>query len=229
MSRRRIGQESFRSNPQSLAGRSSSLHELSCLIDWLPVDAALKDIYTAAKGEPGWPPLALFRAMLLAVWHDLSDVKLAESLDDRSSFRRFCGFSASEPTPERTAFVRFRKALVEQELDEVLFEAITAQLKTRAIRVKAGTLVDATIIASASEEDDEACWVKHKGKPAMHGFKAHVGADADTALVEEVAITPANINDGKAGAAALPDDPGEVFADTIRLDHAKTTRRTTRT
>lgn len=213
MSRRRIGQESFRFNSLALAGRSSSLDELSGLVDWLPVDAALKDIHTAVKGEPGWPPLALFKAMLLAVWYDLSDVKLAEALDDRSSFRRFCGFSASEPTPERTAFVRFRKALVEQELDKALFEAITAQLKARAIRVKAGTLVDATIIASASEEDDEARWVKHKGKPAMHGFKAHVGADADTALVEEVAITPANVNDGKAGAEALPDDPGEVFAD----------------
>lgn len=213
MSRRRIGQESFRFNSQAVAGRSSSLDELSGLVDWLPVDAALKDIYIAVKGEPGWPPLALFKAMLLAVWYDLSDVKLAEALDDRSSFRRFCGFSAFEPTPERTAFVRFRKALVEQELDKVLFEAITAQLKARAIRVKVGTLVDATIIASASEEDDEAHWVKHKGKAAVHGFKAHVGADADTALVEEVAITPANINDGKAGPDALPDNPGDVFAD----------------
>lgn len=166
----------------------------------------LKDIYAAAKGEPAWPPLALFKAMLLAVWYDLSDVKLAEALADRSSFRRFCGFSASESTPERTAFVRFRKALVERGLDEVLFDAITAQLKTRAIRVKMGTLVDATIIASASAEDDEARWVKHKGKAAVHGFKAHVGADADMALVEEVAITPANINDGKAGPDALPDN-----------------------
>jgi IS5 family transposase len=179
----------------------------------LPVDAVLKDIYTAAKGEPAWPPLALFKAMLLAVWHDLSDVKLAEALDDRSSFRRFCGFSTSEPTPERTAFVRLRKALVERCLDEVLFDAITAQLKAKAVRVKMGTLVDATIIASASESDDEARWVKHKGKAAVHGFKAHVGADADTALVEEVAITPANINDGKAGPDALPDNPGDVFAD----------------
>ena len=40
-----------------------------------------------------------------------------------------------------------------------------------------------------------------------------MGADADTALVEEIVITPANINDGKAGPDALPDDPGEVFAD----------------
>lgn len=38
-------------------------------------------------------------------------------------------------------------------------------------------------------------------------------ADADTALVEEVAVGPANINDGRAGPDALPDNPGEVFAD----------------
>nr|WP_234896327.1 transposase [Sinorhizobium meliloti] len=41
----------------------------------------------------------------------MSDVKLAEALDDRGSFRGFCGFSAQEPTPERRAFVLFRKAL----------------------------------------------------------------------------------------------------------------------
>ena len=40
-----------------------------------------------------------------------------------------------------------------------------------------------------------------------------MGADADTALVEEIVITPANINEGKAGPDAQPDDPGEVCAD----------------
>jgi IS5 family transposase len=50
--------------------------------------------------------LALFKAILIAAWHELSDVRLVEALDDRASFRRFCGFSAHEPTPERTAFVR---------------------------------------------------------------------------------------------------------------------------
>ena len=98
-------------------------------------------------------------------------------------------------------------------LDKALFDAITGQLRAKAIRVKTGTLVDATIIASASEDDGEAHWVKHKGKRAVHGFKAHVGADAETALVEEIAVTPANVNDGKAGSDALPADPGDVFAD----------------
>ncbi len=109
--------------------------------------------------------------------------------------------------------MRFRKTIVAHGLDRILFDEITRQLKAKAIQIKTGTLVDATIIASASEDDDEGHWVKHKGKSAVHGFKAHVGADADTALVEEIAITPANINDGKAGPDAVPDDPGQIFAD----------------
>lgn len=191
----------------------SSLDEMAALLDWSQVANLLKPIYAGEKGEAAWPPLAMFKALLLAVWYDLSDVKLAEALDDRASFRRFCGFSSSEPTPERTAFVRFRRALVAAGLDRVLFEAITAQLKAKAVRVKTGTIVDATIIASASTEDEDGRWVKHKNRPAVHGFKAHVAADADTALVEEVAVTPANVNDGKAGPDALPCEVGEVFAD----------------
>jgi IS5 family transposase len=211
MVHRAIGQERLRFT----AGRErrSSLDELSGLIDWLAITALLKPIHASAKGEAAWPPLAMFKALLLSVWYDLSDVKLAEALDDRASFRRFCGFSGSEPVPERTAFVRFRKALVAAGLDRSLFEAVTRQLKAKAVRVKTGTIIDATIIASASEGDDDARWVKHKSKPAVHGFKAHVGADADTALIEEVAVTPANINDGRAGPDALPDAPGAVFAD----------------
>jgi len=211
MSHRSIGQEQFGFVQQARA--PSVFDEISNLIDWEMIAAVLDPLYPATKGEPAWPPLAMFKALLLATWYDLSDVKLAETLDDRASFRRFCGFSGTETTPERTAFVRFRRLLVDHGLDRDLFDAVTNQLKARAIAVKTGTLVDATIIASASEEDGEGRWVKHKGKPAVHGFKAHVGADATTALVEKIAVTPANVNDGRAGPEALPDDPGEVFAD----------------
>jgi transposase, IS5 family len=211
MAHRSIGQErlGFAVTSES----ASSLNDLSRLIEWDKVAVILGQVHASAKGEPAWPPLAMFKALLLSVWYDLSDVKLAEALDDRASFRSFCGFSRTEATPERTAFVRFRQALIAHKLDRLLFKAVTAQLQSKAVTVKTGTLVDATIIASASESDDEARWVKHKGKPAVHGFKAHVGADADTTLVEEIAITTANINDGRAGPDALPDDPGEVFAD----------------
>jgi IS5 family transposase len=89
-----------------------------------------------------------------------------------------------------------------------LFDEVTRQVKAKAVRVKTGTLVDATVIASAPELDGEARWSGHQKRKAIHGYKAHVGADADTAIVEEVTITPGNAHDGRSGEGALPADPG---------------------
>ena len=102
MAYRSIGQESLGIAPLTRA--SSSLDKLSQLIDWRPIATLLEPLYPATKGEPAWRPLAMFKALLLAVWYDLSDGKLAEALDDRASFRCFCGFSSGEATPERTGF-----------------------------------------------------------------------------------------------------------------------------
>ncbi len=124
MARRQIGQEVFAFVADPTPHRNS-LDRLSDLVDWSSLDRHLVDIYAAAKGESAWPPLALFRALLLAVWYDLSDVRLAEALEDRASFRRFCGFATHEPTPERTVFVRFRRELVWRGLDKVLFDEVT--------------------------------------------------------------------------------------------------------
>jgi IS5 family transposase len=67
-------------------------------------------------------------------------VKLAEALDERAGFRRFCGFAAHEPRPERTAFVRVRRALVRGGLDRVRFDAVTRQLEAKGAIVRTGTL-----------------------------------------------------------------------------------------
>lgn len=187
MPRRRIGQETFGFEARDTV---SALDELGDLIDWSPLEAALEILPVARRGEAGWPPMVLLRALLIAVWHELSDVKLADALDDRASFRRFCGFSRFEPTPERTAFVRFRRTLVAHGLDGWLFALVTEQLRARAVTVKTGTLVDATVVASASRGDQEVAWSGHRSRKAIHGDKAHVAADADTGLVERPDVTP---------------------------------------
>jgi IS5 family transposase len=213
MARRRIGQEHLRLGDRE-SGRTGSLDDLHRLIDWAAIDRHLAPIYASAKGEQAWPPLSLFKALLLAVWYDLSDVKLAEALGDRASFRRFCGFAAEEPTPERTAFVRFRRALLARDLDRVLFAAVTDQLDAHGMMVKTGTLVDATLIASASiKSDDEARWAGHRRKKPVHGYKAHVATDEAGGLVRSVEITTANVHDGIMLEAVLPHEPGEVYAD----------------
>ena len=168
MAHRRIGQEVFRFGTK--AERQTSLDELGALIDWSLADEVLASLYPAPKGEKAWPPLAMFKALLLATWHDLSDVALFEALSDRASFRRFCGFSGDEATPERTAFVRFRRLLVAHGLDRRLFEAIARDLESKGAAVRKGTspqsltaiasLIDATVIGSAGGGDKEAAWVK---------------------------------------------------------------------
>lgn len=212
MARRRIGQERLAVVETNAA--VAALDQINALIDWSEVDRQLVGIYAAPKGEHGWPPLALFRAMLLAVWHDLSDVKLAEALADRVSFRRFCGFSASEPTPERTAFVRFRAELIGRRFDRLLFDAITQQLAGKGVAVRTGTLVDATLIASASiRHDGEARWAGHRRRKPVHGYKAHVATDEGGGLILGVEVTSANVHDAAELQAVLPVEPGDVYGD----------------
>jgi len=40
-----------------------------------------------------------------------------------------------------------------------------------------------------------------------------VACDEATALIEKLTVTPANVNDGKADCVIIPDDPGDVYAD----------------
>ena len=138
MAQRRIGQESLRLGVE--AGQQTSVDALSSLIGWAPVERALAGLYPSAKGEKAWPPLSMFKAQLLATWYDLSDVLLSEALADRASFRRFCGFAREEETPERTAFVRFRRLFAARGLDRSLFEIIALDLESKGACVRKGTL-----------------------------------------------------------------------------------------
>ena len=213
MARRRIGQVQLPLGGAAPRG-GTSLDVIAAMVDWAELDRLLAGISAAARGEPGWPPLALFRALLLAAWHDLSDVRLAEALDDRASFRRFRGFAAHEPTPERTAFVRFRAALVQRRLDRALFEAATRQLDGHGLVVRAGTLVDATLLPSASIRcDGEARWAGHRRRKPVHGYKAHVATDQEAGLIRGVEVTTANIHDAAELAAILPEAPGDTYGD----------------
>ena len=210
MGRRRIGQEVMGFARQD---RRSGLDEISASIDWLALEQWLEKISPPGRGEAGWPPLALLKALLLGLWHDLSDVKLAEALEDRASFRRFCGFSLSEATPERTAFVRFRRELVRRRLEKPLFNEVVRQLDARGLTVRTGTLVDATMVRAASREDGQAGW-KAYGKDAPEkGYKAHIATDETGDIVRKLVVTPANTHDSQGMWHVLDRHPGRVWAD----------------
>lgn len=112
--------------------------------------------------------------------------------------------------------MRFRRELARRGLDRVLFDAVTQQLEAKGVAVRTGTLVDATLIPSASiRHDGEARWAGDRRRKPTHGYKAHVATDEGAGLVQGVEVTTANVHDAAELAAVLPSDPGRVYADSV--------------
>jgi transposase, IS5 family len=115
-----------------------------------PIERLVADIHPGETGRPPYWPLAMFKALLLQQWYGLSDPGLEEALLDRVSFRRFCGFALDAAIPDETTLCRFRNALKAAERGEALFAAIGAQLDASGFVLRKGTLIDATLVASAA-------------------------------------------------------------------------------
>src|ERR671912_857781 len=76
------------------------------------------------------------------------------------------------------------------------------------------TLVDATLIPSASiRHDEEARWAGHRRRKPVHGYKAHLATDQEAGLIRGVEITTANVHDAAELEAVLPPEPGDVYGD----------------
>jgi transposase, IS5 family len=165
MALRRIGQEVLHFGAKS--PRETSLDELLEVIDFASVQQALAGLYRSAMGEKAWPPLDVQRAFARdLVRPRCATCRGARRPGELPPLLRFC---AEEETPERTAFVRFRRLLTAHDLDQSLFEAIARDLESKGAVVRKGTLIDATVIGSASKGDRDAAWAKHKSRAPMHG------------------------------------------------------------
>ena len=87
------------------------------------------------------------------------------------------------------------------ELGQGLFEEINRHLESQGLRLREGTIVDASIIEApsstknrAGKRDPEMRQTK-KGNEWHFGMKVHIGADAETGVVHSVRATPANVHD----------------------------------
>ncbi|MGH7487455.1 MAG: IS5 family transposase, partial [bacterium] len=58
--------------------------------------------------------------------------------------------------------------------------------------MRKGTIIDATIIGSATKGDEEAAFVKHRPCAPAHGDFAYIAAGKDTGIIRAVETTPAN-------------------------------------
>lgn len=231
MATKRTGQMSFVDALLSDGlGRTGRLDRLSVLVKWYRFEKLLARLRDDGPGRPGYPPLVMFKALLLQSLYALSDAELEEALADRLSFRRFVGLSLMEGVPDHTTLCRFRLRLVEHALLDRLFGELDCQLEAAGLILKRGTMLDATLIdASVSEprqgevsRDPDARLVSRKGKRGVsYGYKAHVGVDEGSGLVRAVVTTPANVNDTVPADRLIRGDERVVWADAAYHTHAR--------
>lgn len=230
MAVKRTGQLSFAEALLPEARGSGRLDRLDALVDWAPFASLLARFRDAGPGRAGYPPLVLFKALLLQRMYDLSDAQLEEALIDRLSFRRFSGLSLSDDTPDHTTLCRFRLALVHADSLTGLFGELDRQLEQAGMMLKQGTMLDATLIDAAVPEprqgktspDPDARLTSRKGRRGVwFGYKAHVGVDRGTGLVRAVITTPANVNDTVPADALIRGDEAMVLADSAYHTHAR--------
>ena len=115
--------------------------------------------------------------------------------------RRFVGLKLSGPLPDETTILNFRHLLEQNNLGQGLLEEINAHLESKGLKLREGTIVDATIIEApsstknrAGERDPEMHQTK-KGNQWHFGMKAHIGVDSDTGIVHSMSVTAANVHD----------------------------------
>ncbi len=197
------------------------LDEMQRVVPWAELIALIEPHYP--KGKTGRPPMGIatmLRIHFLQQWFGLSDPAMEEALHDMPLYREFADLEGPmRRLPDESTILRFRHLLEERGLAAPMLATVNRVLQERGLTLKAGTVVDATLIAAPSstknskgERDPEMRQTK-KGNNYYFGMKAHIGADADSGLVHTVICTPANTSDVTQAAALLHGEEEIAFGD----------------
>ena len=221
-----------RSLADSLVSDHEALHDfddINKLINWKKIEQQLADIHNNRYGNSAYPPLMMFKAMLLQVWHGLSDSQLEKSLARDLLFRSFVGLSISSPIPDHSTIWRFRSLLEKNKLWSELLNTINKELEVQGLKIRAGeiSIIDATVIEAqrcrkhhaadgTDSRDSEASYsVKQAAngkKTATYGFKAHANVDED-GFIKKFSYTTGSVHDSQEFERLLTHDEHVVYAD----------------
>jgi transposase, IS5 family len=120
--------------------------------------------------------------------------------------------------PDESTILRFRHLLEQRGLTKAIFDAVAGWLEERRLLLRAGTIVDATIIAAPSSTKnanatrDPEMKQTRKGKHWHFGMKLHIGTDK-RGIVHTVKATAASVADITQLPELLHGQEREVFGD----------------
>jgi IS5 family transposase len=203
--------------------RELFLAEMEVVVPWTQLLALIAPHYPKVGPKGGRPPMPLetmLRVYFLQNWYALSDPMAEEMLYDSEAMRRFSGIELGDDRiPDETTILNFRHLLERHGLTEAIFAEVNRHLVDKGITLRAGTLVDATIIDAPSStknktgaRDPEMSSTK-KGNDWYFGMKAHIGVDVDSGTVHSLEATTAKVHDSRVWDELLHGDEASVWAD----------------
>ena len=202
--------------------REKFLAEMERIVPWSRLTAVIEPLYPKS-GRVGRPPIGvpkMLRMYCLQQWYGLADEALEDALYDSQALRDFVGIDLSrESVPDATTLLKFRGLLQDNDLTRALLDEINAHLTYQGLLMRAGTIVDATIIAAPSSTKNEGkardpdMHQTKKGNQWFFGMKAHIGVDAESGIVHSVVATAANVGDITQAGALLHGEEEVAFGD----------------
>lgn len=197
------------------------LDEMKAVIPWNKLCNVIKPHYS--KGNLGRKPMDLemmVKIHCLQQWYNLSDPGCEEAIYDRNSFQKFLGIDLlADEVPDETTILNFRHLLESHKLPKKIFKIINQHLTDQGLLMREGTIVDATLIASAKstknkdkQRDPEMSSTK-KGNQWYFGMKAHIGVDTKSGLVHSVEPTTAKDHDRSSLEDLMHGDEKAIFGD----------------
>ena len=195
-----------------------------------------------AGGRPPYDYLMLFKVLILQRIYNLSDDQTEYQINDRMSFMRFLGLGLGDRVPDAKTIWLYRDTLTKANVIRDLFDIFNQQLESAGLITHTGTIVDATFVEAPRQhnhrdeteqikkgnipeewqksgnihklrqKDTDARWTR-KGNHSYYGYKDHVKADADSKLITDYAVTPANVHDSQPMPGMINSKDKAVYAD----------------
>jgi transposase, IS5 family len=210
----------------------SALTELDSilnLINWHNIEAKLTDLHTAKRGERAYPPLMMFKALLLQAWYNLSDPALEQQLARDLLFRRFVGLSLDQAVPDHSSLWRFRQLISQNGRLDAMLSQLNRQLGEAGLLIRTGqiSIIDASVIEAQrarpnkgvhgnNTQDPEAAWnvktAANGKKTSTYGFKAHLNVEED-GFINQCQISAGNVHDSQHFTDLLTGKESAVYAD----------------
>ena len=196
------------------------LEQMDQVVPWAALVELIAPYYPEGRtGRPPFSLLTMLRIHFLQQWFTLSDPGMEEAFFDTPLCREFAQLEEFGRLPDESTILRFRHRMEKHKLAERILVTVNELLIERGLLLKAGTAVDATLIAaptSTKNKDrsrDPEMHSSKKGSQWYFGMKAHIGVDAESGLVHTVRGTSGHVSDIAEANSLLHREESIAFGD----------------